>query len=529
MPSLSVEQLKDRMKNAWDEKDHWRAMLQDAYALCFPSRNFFDQGRTPGDQPGLQVFDSTLQAANINLANKIQADSFPAFDEWMKLIPGVAFNSQIVGEEQREEVQRKLDSINAIHQAALEVSNFDQVINEMLLDFNVGQGTMMVVEGTNFAPLQYIGVNPAQVAMEEGSHGTIGAYYRKHPIFARNVRAEWESQDVGKSIWPTWWDDWAKEQENNKSRIIIEEASYFSHEEDTWYFVIIAPSTGAESDNTEAGVKLVERKMKDTVWLSPRWNKEAGEVYGRGPVLYALPDAKVLNKTIELILQNASITLYPPMTYVNDMEFNPAMFSMAPGYLNAVVRNGGPLGKSIEPLEIGGDLQMAQLVLEELRASIKKFMLDDQLPPQTGAVHSPTEIMARQQELRRNESTPFGRLKKELIRPLAQKNLNILAKKGLIEDIKVDGLVIDLQVMNPQADIKNEEAVLKVQRAIEVTASIAPELVPLTLDVESIPRYIADKLGIPNKLVRTAAQVDLLQDQTAQIQQQQQEQESLSV
>jgi len=80
-------------------------------------------------------------------------------------------------------------------------------------------------------------------------------------------------------------------------------------------------------------------------------------------------------------------------------------------------------------------------------------MLDDQLPPQTGAVRTPTEIIERQQELQTSKAAPFGRLNKELIRPLAQMNLNILAKKGLIDEIKIDGLIFDLQVLNPQAQL----------------------------------------------------------------------------
>lgn len=532
MAALTITQLKERMKQAWSEKELWRGQLDDAYALCFPTRNRHGQGHVPGDEPGSVVYDSTLMASNINLANKIQADVFPAFDEWLKLVPGVAFNSQIVSPQQRQEVQGRLDQVNAVHEAAMDVSNFDQTVNEMLLDYNVGQGTMMVLEGENPTPLQYVGVNPAQVAMDEGPFGTIGAYFRKHPVFPRNVRAEWGTHDTNPSIWPGWWDEWANDVDNNKTRIIVEEASYFSPEEKTWYFVLIAPSAEEGVPNeevVEGGVKLIEKKMEQTVWLSPRWNKEAGEVYGRGPVLYALPNAKVLNRTIELILKNASVTLFPPMTYIDDMEFNPAMFSMAPGYLNAVARNGGSLGKSVEPLQIGGDLRMAQLVLEELKASIKKLMLDDQLPPPTGAVHSPTEIMARQRELQRNESAPFGRLNKEFIRPLAQKNLNILSKKGFIESIEIDGLVIDLQVMNPQADIKNEEAVLKLQRTIEVAQSITPELPMLTLNIEDIPRYVGEKMGIPNSLLRSTEEMNQMQDQAAQIQQQQQQQQEEAV
>ena len=40
-----------------------------------------------------------------------------------------------------------------------------------------------------------------------------------------------------------------------------------------------------------------------------RWIKGAGELYGRSPVMTALPDIKTANKVVELILKNASIAV----------------------------------------------------------------------------------------------------------------------------------------------------------------------------------------------------------------------------
>ena len=40
--------------------------------------------------------------------------------------------------------------------------------------------------------------------------------------------------------------------------------------------------------------------------MVPRWQKVAGEIYGRGPLLNALSAIKTTNLTIELILENAN-------------------------------------------------------------------------------------------------------------------------------------------------------------------------------------------------------------------------------
>ncbi len=38
--------------------------------------------------------------------------------------------------------------------------------------------------------------------------------------------------------------------------------------------------------------------------------KVAGEVYGRGPLIAAMPDVKTLNKTVELVLKNAALAAF---------------------------------------------------------------------------------------------------------------------------------------------------------------------------------------------------------------------------
>ena len=42
--------------------------------------------------------------------------------------------------------------------------------------------------------------------------------------------------------------------------------------------------------------------MDTTPWIVARYMKIPGEVFGRGPLVSALPDVKTLNKTLELLL-----------------------------------------------------------------------------------------------------------------------------------------------------------------------------------------------------------------------------------
>ena len=77
--------------------------------------------------------------------------------------------------------------------------------------------------------------------------------------------------------------------------------------------------------------ELVFRRMDTTPWIVARYMKIPGEVFGRGPLVSALPDVKTLNKTLELLLKNASIACAGVYTAADDGVINPSNIRITPG------------------------------------------------------------------------------------------------------------------------------------------------------------------------------------------------------
>ena len=72
--------------------------------------------------------------------------------------------------------------------------------------------------------------------------------------------------------------------------------------------------------------------MKSSPWIVARYMKVAGEVYGRGPLVTAIPDIKTLNKTLELLLlKNASLSIAGVYTAADDGVLNPQTISISAG------------------------------------------------------------------------------------------------------------------------------------------------------------------------------------------------------
>ena len=62
-----------------------------------------------------------------------------------------------------------------------------------------------------------------------------------------------------------------------------------------------------------------------------RWSKCAGEVYGRGPLINALSSIKTTNLTIQLILENAQMSISGIYQMEDDGVINPDTINLVPG------------------------------------------------------------------------------------------------------------------------------------------------------------------------------------------------------
>jgi hypothetical protein len=226
----------------------------------------------------------------------------------------------------------------------------------------------------------------------------------------------------------------------------------------------------------------------------------AGEIYGRGPLITALPDIKTLNKVKELVLKNASLAISGVYTAADDGVLNPATVKIIPGAIIPVARNGGPQGESLKPLPRSGDFNVSQLIINDLVQNIKRILLDESLPPDNMSARSATEVVERMKELSQNLGSAFGRLINETMVPVVAKTLQVMDDRGLIDmPLKVNGLEVKVAPVAPLAMAQNMEDVTNVTQFVQMAAQMGPEG-QATPKYGAIVDYIGDKLGVPTSL-----------------------------
>lgn len=189
-----------------------------------------------------------------------------------------------------------------------------------------------------------------------------------------------------------------------------------------------------------------------------RWSVASGEQYGRGPVLRALPDIKTANKVVELVLKNATIAVSGIWQADDDGVINLANINLTPGAI--IPKAVGSSG--LTPLASGADFDVSQLILKDLRERIRHAMLADRLGLLSEKEMTATEILARNADMVRILGATYGRLLHEFIRPLVERGLQILSRRGAIDRI----------TLHSDAELKYLAPIVKMAAAENMTASL---------------------------------------------------------
>ena len=502
MAELTIKEIKKRFKAAETHKDHWRSIYEKCYRFALPDRNLYDgyyEQDTPGTGKRDEVFDSTAENSTNRFANRIQSSLFPPQSNWCRLVPG-----NDIPEERKVELQRTLDFYEQKLFQILRTSGFDLAIGEFLLDLAVGTGCMLVQPSNDdTSPIRFTPIPSFHVCFEEGPNGQVNTVYRKMKRPYNVLEQEFPDIVIPDELTRKYREDVTK-------KVELLEATY-TNDGNMYYCVM----------TMEGEHKLVKRNLKSFPWVIARYMKASGERYGRGPVLFALPDILTCNKTKELALKNASLSIGGVYTAVDDGVLNPQTISIQPGSIIPVNSNGGPRGASLLPLQRSGDVQLSQIQLQDLRMSIKQMLLDDQLPPDTMSARSATEIMERMKQLSQNLGAAFGRLINECMHPIVKRTLEIMDEQGIIDlPLKVNGLQVQVIPVSPLALAGNADKVNSVMQYIQMTSAFGPAAQGF-INLEKAGDYIADLLGVPGEIRTTPEERQQIAQQMIQAAQQQ--------
>lgn len=382
--------LQNMYKRALDIRAPWLKRWDDARRYTMPT----------ADDDSATLFDATASDASDNLAASIYTLLTPPESMWLSLIP-------------ESDLSPDADYATRVLRANLNDSNFYTTIHQCYMDLVVlGTACLFMAEspiGASSA-FTFTSIPMSDIAILPN------AVFHTTSMSAREVLEKY----------PTWTPpanlrDTIKRDPETPLKLV---QSLVGSEFTAWLDV------GGDIENNIVSTGTFETNP----YIIFRWSLASGELYGRGPVLRALPDIKTANKVVELVLKNATIAVSGIWQADDDGVINLNNINLTPGAI--IPKAVGSSG--LTPLKCGADFDVSQLILKDLRERIRHALLADRLGLLSDKEMTATEIMARNADMMRILGATYGRLLHEFIRPLCDRGLQILARRGVIEPIRLN-------------------------------------------------------------------------------------------
>lgn len=488
MVALAVNEIVGRYRNARDARSTWESAWQECYDYALPSRDTAIKGSFGTLRKSDKLFDGTAADAVDQLAASLMAELTPPWSRWFGFTTGPDVDA-----DQRLALAADLERATTVIQSHFDRSNFAVEMHQCYLDLvTAGTACLLFEEAQPGEPsaFRFTAVPLSDLVLEESPSGRLDTTFRRSELTQDQLLARYP-RPVANSAPST--------QRNPDKRYPVIEAVI----PDARGYRYIAVLESGSSGDPAASV-LAEGRFPSSPFINFRWLKAPGEVYGRSPVMKALPDIKTANKVVELVLKNASIAVTGIWQADDDGVINPATIKFVPGAI--IPKAVGSAG--LTPLQTPGRFDVSELVLDQLRGRIRKALFVDQLGPIDGPRMTATEVLQRATEMARVLGATYGRLQSELLTPLVTRAQGILVRRGEIADLPLDGRLVLLDYKAPQARVQAQQSVQNALMWLEAVSRLGPEAMS-AVNQPAAARWLGRSLGVPDELIldpRTVAE-----------------------
>lgn len=485
-------------------KAMWNDTFDQCYRYALPQREGMFESVT-GRPRTDDIFDETAVVGLQEFANRIQAGLTPAWQRFAQLEPGAT-----VPPDQADEVKGALDTVNDVVFQYIHGSNFSSQMHEAVLDLGVGTGALRFDYGDASTPFRFTAIPLSKLEIDTGPFDTVdGIFWQRCLLPSQLLKAypgsvltteQLEVIKAGGMEQPLHfieavWRDWDEGKE-------------------TWKMVVYSDTPRhVYREKTETG-------FGSNPFLVFRWSVASGEVWGRGPLMTALPAIKTANAVVEMVLQNAQLAIAGMYNVEDDGVVNIDTLVIEPGLL--VGHAAG--SKGMQPIAPAGNFDVSELVLGEMRTNIKRALYNEMLRDPEKTPPSATQVSYNYSDLAQRIGAALGRLQNELADPLVRRALRILRDKGYIKLPSLGPDMVRVRVVSPLVMNQNGQDVQQFTSFAQIIAGIfGPQMVNLLLKQEVSATWLADKMGIDNNIVRTKAELTQAVQQMAQMAQQAQQ------
>ncbi len=473
-----IEGLQNNYDRAVKRRQSWENLWEDCYDLALPQCGGFTRSKPGGDLRTDHIFDATALDSVDQLAASLLGSLTPIWSQWFGFKPGPDLS-----DEEADKLAPILEKAAKIVQDHFDRSNFAVEIHQCYLDLIVGGTASLCFEesglGDNSA-FKFKATALRDIVLEEGISGYLDHTYRKLDLTIVQIKKRYPEAIIPPSVSKR---SASNPDERYKVLEIVNPVGLVHG-----YSAILL-------DDGQS-VLLAQGEYKQSPFINFRWLKSPGEIYGRSPVMKALPDIKTANKVVELILKNASIAVTGIWQADDDGVLNPSNIQLTPGSIIPKAMG----SKGLQPLDMPGRFDVSQLMLDNLQSRIRRALLADKLGPVVGSRMTATEVIERSSDMAMLLGATYGRLQVELLTPLIKRAFAILRRRGEVPDIALDGRYVMIDYRSPLARSQGQSNVQNTLGWINSVLAMGGEAAN-AVDLGQAARFLGESLGVPSDLI----------------------------
>jgi hypothetical protein len=510
--NVSPESLIKRYDRLKSDRVNWDQMWEELATYLMPGKVDFISTTTRGTKRAAEVYDSTgihaLQILSASLHGSLTSPS----TKWF----GLRFRQDELNED--KDAKDWLEQCSKSMFQEFGKSNFSTEVAESYQDM-VGFGTACLQFDVKTKDAQFDGFNfrachLAEVVISESEEGRIDTVFRKIKLTARQAKQKFGDDAGDKAIK-------ALEKDPDKEFEYIQ--AVFPREIEGEVAMVAPPHMRPWACYY---ISVIDKKIckesgyYELPYMVPRWGKTTGDIYGFGPGCVARPDIKTLNESRKLAMKAWEKSIDPPLKALQNGILG--KIDMRPSTVTYVRDM-----NSLLPITNATNWNADQLMLGDVRASVRRIFFSDQLELNEGPQMTATEVQVRYELMQRLLGPTLGRLQSEFLNPIVERAFYSMLRGQALppmpEVLQQAGGDLDIEYVGPLARSQKMDEVTSIQRAIDgimQLAQVNPDVLDI-VDVDKAGRTISDRLGAPADILRGDEQVAEMR-QSRQAQQQQQ-------
>ncbi|MEQ9487477.1 MAG: portal protein [Alphaproteobacteria bacterium] len=498
----------DRIRNKRRDFEH---LWEEIAELLSPRRGGFNTAAPSGGKRTGRIFDTAPIQAKRGLAASIDGMLKPKSSPWFDL---VVDDERLM---QRQPVRLWLDQAQeairrAIYNPQARWLQASGECDDDLVTF--GTGILYIGERRDRSGLLFRCLPLRSAFIEENADGAIDRIYVQEELSALVAAERWGRDNLGEKTRQ------AIDRDKGDERFTFLEA--------------VSPRADADPrrrDNTAFPYAQVvidvqsehlvrESGYHEFPYAVPRWDTMAGEIYGRGPGVLALPDVQTLNQMGKTLLKAMHRAVDPPWLIASDGIINQAQ--NRPGgvtYFDAKAwRDLGidPIRQMDSRANLPLGLEAQKALREQVFGAFFRNVLNLPVP---GPSMTATEVIQRREEFVREIGAVFGRLETDYTAPVVERVFRIMLRATMEGRQALPPIPPDLaeagirfRFASPIERAKRQVEAATADQTVNAILAVGAQR-PALMDIVNLDEWVrfkADAEDLPTQLVNDKETVETL-------------------